>query len=71
MVKALGGGGSYPCGKTSDRTASPEDTGWEVEIHLGGNVKGGGGVLDDREIHQAAAEHSCIVHCYAINIRPV
>ena len=48
------GGGSGPGGETSDRTALAEDTGREVDIHLSGDGTGGGGVLDDGGIHQAA-----------------
>ena len=40
-------------------------------IHLGGGSKGGGGFLDDGEVYQAAVEHGCTVHRYAITVRPV
>ena len=55
----------------SDRTAPAEDTGQEVEIHLGGVGKGGGGILDGEGVYQVTAEHGCTVHCYAITVRPV
>ena len=62
------GGVSDPGGETTDPA---EDTVWEVEIHLNGNGKGGGGVLEDGGMHQAELEHSCTVHRYAITVRPV
>ena len=68
--KALGWS-SDPGGETDDGTAPAEDTGREVEIHLGGGGKGGGKILDDGGIYQAAAEHGCTVHCYVITVRPV
>ena len=46
MVKSLGGG-SDPGGETDDGTSPAEDTGQEVEIHLGGGGKGEGGIIDD------------------------
>ena len=58
-------------GGVSNGTAPAEDTGWKVDIHLGGGDKGGGGILDDGGVHQAAAEHGRIVHCYMITVRPV
>ena len=48
------GGVSDPGGGTTDGTAPAEDTGREVEIHLGGDGRGGRGVLDYALIHQAA-----------------
>ena len=53
MGKALGGV-SGPGGKTVDGTAPAEDTGWEVDIHLSGDGKEEGRVLDDGRIHPAA-----------------
>ena len=70
MGKALGGG-SDPGGEMADGTAPAEDTGREVEMHLGSNGKGGGGVIDNGGIHQAAPEYGRIVHRYAITVRPV
>ena len=66
MGKALGGG-SDPGGET----APAEDTGREVEIHLSGDGKGGGGILDDGGVYQGAAEHGRTVHPYTITVRPV
>ena len=48
-----------------------EDTGREVEIHIGGGGKVGGGILDNGEVYQAAAEHGCTLHPYVITVRPV
>ena len=48
-----------------------EDTGQEVNIHLGGNGMGGGGVIDNGAIHQGAPEHSRTVHRYDITVRHV
>ena len=48
-----------------------KETGQEVDIHRSGNGTGGGMVLDDGGIHQAATEHGCIVNCYAITVRPM
>ena len=62
---------SVPSGYTFDGTAHAEDTGKEVDIHLGRNGKGGGGVLDYGGIHPEAPEHSRTVHRYAITVRPV
>ena len=56
------GGVSYTCGETSDGTDDREDTGWEVEIHLRGGSKGGGGILDNGGVYQAAEEHGRTVH---------
>ena len=42
-----------------------------MDIDLGGDITGGGGVLDYGGIHQAAPEHGCTVYCYAITVRPV
>ena len=65
------GGFSGPGSETSDGTATAENTGQDVNIHFVSNGKGGGRVLDNGEIHQAAQEHSHTVHCYAITVRPV
>ena len=70
MGKALGGG-SGPGDETVDGTAPVEDTGQGVDIHLGGDGKGGGGVLDDGGIYLAAPEHGRTVHHYVITVRPV
>ena len=70
MGKALGGV-SGPGGETADGTAPVEDTGQEVDIHLGGDVTWGGGVLDDGGIHQEEPEHGSTVHLYTITDRPV
>ena len=51
--------------------APVEDTGREVEIHIVGSGKGGGGILDNGGVYQAAVEPGCIVHCYTITVRPV
>ena len=64
-------GVSVPSGKTVDETAPIEYTGWEVDIHLGGDDKGGGGVVGDEVIHPAAPEQGRTVHCYAITVRPM
>ena len=48
-----------------------EDNGRDVEIHLGGGGKGGGGFLDYGGIRQAAPEHGCTVYFYVITVRPV
>ena len=68
--KALGGG-SGPGVKTADRTAPVEDTGREVGIHIGGDSKGRGKVIEDGGIYQVSPEHGRTVHSYAITIRPV
>ena len=65
------GGVSDLGGETADGTVTVEDTGQKVEIHLDGGGKGGGGILDDGGVYQAAAEHSCTVHRYTITVRPV
>ena len=70
MGKALGGG-SDPGDEMADGTSPTKDNGHEVDIHLGGGGKGGGRVLDDVGICQAAPEHGRTVHCYAITVRPV
>ena len=70
MGKALGGG-SGPGSETVDRTAPAEGTGQEVDTHLGGEGKGGGGVLEDVVIHPEVPEHGHTVHHYAITVRPV
>ena len=46
---------SDPGGNTADRTSTAEDTGREVEIHLGGGGKGGGGILDNGGVYKAAS----------------
>ena len=51
--------------------APEEDTGQEAVIDLSGNGKGGGGVLENGEIHQAVPEHSHTVHRYKITVRHV
>ena len=48
-----------------------EDSGREVEIHLGGGGKVGGSILDDGGVYQAVAGHGRKLHRYAITIRPV
>ena len=48
------GGGLGLGGETSDRTAPVEENVQEVDIHPGSNGTGGGRVLDDGGIHQAA-----------------
>ena len=70
MGKALGGG-SGPGGETVDRKAPTKDNGQEVDIHLGGNVKGGVRVLGNEGIHPVAEEHVRTVHRYTITVRPV
>ena len=65
------GGVSDPGGETDYGKAPAEYNRREVEIHLGGGVKGGGGVLDCGGIHQADPEHGRTVHRYAITVRPV
>ena len=57
--------------KMVDGTAPAEDNGQEMYIHLSGDGKGGGGVLDNGGIHPAAPEHGCTVHRYKITVRPV
>ena len=47
------GGGSDPVGETADGTATAEDNGRVVVIHLDGGSKGDGGVLDNGGIRQA------------------
>ena len=64
-------GVSGPGDKTSDGEDPTEDTGREVDIHLGGDGTGGGGFLDYVRIHQAAPEHGRTVHCYVITVRLV
>ena len=48
-----------------------EENGRDMEIHLGGGGKGGGGYLDDGLIRQAAPEHGLTVYWYMITVRPV
>ena len=42
-----------------------------MDIHLGGDVTLGGGVLDNGGIHQVSPEHGGTVYRYAITVRPV
>ena len=42
-----------------------------MELNIGGDSKEGGGVIDNGGKHQAAPEHGCTVHRYAITVRPV
>ena len=42
-----------------------------MEIHIGGDGKLGGGVLDDGGINQAEPEHGHTVHRYKITVRTV
>ena len=65
------GGVSDLGGDTADRKDPAEDTRWEVEIHLGSGGKGGGGILDNGEVYQAAAENGCTVHSFVITVIPV
>ena len=51
--------------------APVEDTGREVEIHIVGSGKGGGGILDNGGVYQATSEHGHTLHCYAFTVRPV
>ena len=62
---------SYPGVETADRKAPTEDNGRDVEIHLGGDGKGGGGFPDNGGICVAVPEHSRTVYCYKITVRPV
>ena len=64
-------GVSDPGGETDDRKAHAVENGRDVEIHLGGGGKGGGGVLDDTGISQVAPEHGCTLYRYVITVRPV
>ena len=43
----------------------------EVGVHLGDNVKGGGGFLEDIGVHLEKVEHSRAVHCYVIASVPM
>ena len=65
------GGVSYPGGNTAYGLAPAEDTRREVEIKLGNSGKGGGRIIDEGGVYQAAAEHSRTVHCYKITVRTV
>ena len=69
MGKALGGVSGLVV-DTVDRKALVEYNGRKVDIHLGGDGKGGGGVLDDGGIHLAAPEHGRTLHCYTITDGP-
>ena len=60
------GGVSGPGGETADWTAPAEDTGQEVDIHLGDNGTVGGGFIDNGGIHQAELEHGHTVHRYGV-----
>ena len=62
---------SYPGDKTIDETAPAENTGQEVDIHVGDDGKGGCRVFYDGGIHTAAPEHGHTVHHYTITVRPV
>ena len=42
-----------------------------MEIHLGGDGKGGGGFLENGVIRQVAPEHGHTVYSYAVIVRPV
>ena len=70
MGKALGGDPG-PGVKTVDGTALAEDTIWEVEIHLDGDGKGGGRVIENGRINLVAPEHGHTVHRYAITVKSV
>ena len=70
MGKSLGGV-SVLGGDMDDGAAPAEDTGQEVDVHLGGYRKGEGGVPDDGGLYRAAPEHGNTVHFYAMTVRPV
>ena len=70
MGKSLGGV-SGPGGDTADGVDHAEDTRREVDIHLGGDGTGGGGVLDNGGLHQAEPENGHTVYRDAITVRPV
>ena len=55
----------------ADGKAPAEDTGREMEIHIGSGGKKEGRILYNGGLYQAAAEHSRTVYCYAITVRPV
>ena len=65
------GWGSYPRGDKADGTDPAEDNGRDVEMHLGGGGKGGGGFIDDRVISRVAPEHGRTVYHYAVTVIPV
>ena len=65
------GGVSGPGEKTDDGEDPAEETGREVDVHLGSDGKGGGGVTEDGGIHLAVPEHGSIVPCYTITVGPV
>ena len=46
----------------ADGKAPTDNNGQDVEINLSGGSKGGGGVLDNGLIRQAALEHDHIVY---------
>ena len=70
MGKALGGFQTQVARQLSGKLPC-EDNGRDVEIHLDGGSNGGGGVLDNGGICQAALEHGRTVYCYAITVRPM
>ena len=55
----------------SDGADPAEKTGREVDVHLGVDGKGGGGVTDDGGLHPEVPEHGRTLHRYAITVRPV
>ena len=65
------GGVSSPVGETAEEMDPAEDTIREVDIHLGGDGTGGGGVIDNGGLHQAEPENSRTVYCYAITVIPL
>ena len=64
-------GVSDPGDEMADRTAPAENTRRDVEIYLGGGGKGGGRILDDGGVYQAAAEHIHKIHRYEITYIPM
>ena len=65
------GGVSGPGVNTADGVDPAEDTRWEVDIHLGGDGTGGGGVLNNGGLHQAEPENGRTVYRYTITVIPV